>query len=186
MSPAVLAVCTGNVFRSAVAEAALRRRLGELGVGCAVASAGLVQDGAPAPASVVAAAKELLALDLSAHRSRLLRRADVEGADLVVGMARQHVREAVLLVPDAWLRSFTLKELVRRADRYGPRRVGEDLPAWLERLAAGRQRADMAGASEDDDVPDPVAAPPEVLAAVVRDIGGLVDRLAGAIWPAGA
>jgi protein-tyrosine phosphatase len=182
----ILTVCTGNIFRSAVAEAALRRRLGQLGVASVLASAGLVTEGAPAPASVVAAAKELLALDLTAHRSRRLAAADVEAADVVIGMAREHVREAVILVPGAWPRSFTLKELVRRAAAAGPRGAGEDLPAWLARLGAGRGRGGMAGASAADDVPDPVGAPPEVLAGVVREIGRLVDELAGSAWPAGA
>ena len=53
-------------------------------------------------------------LDISSHRSRTMSRQLLAEADLVVGMAREHVREAVLAVPDLWARAFTLKELVRR------------------------------------------------------------------------
>lgn len=179
-------MCTGNIFRSPVAEAALRRELAGLDVEAVLSSAGLVTDGAPSPAVVVEAAREHLGLDLSGHRSHLVTAADVEEADLVIGMAREHVREAALLVPDAWPRSFTLKELVRRSSVTGPRRAGEDLPLWLRRVSAGRSYRDLAGSSEVDDVPDPVGAPLDLLASVVREIGRLVADLAAAVWPSPA
>ena len=39
----------------------------------------------------------------------------VEGHDLVLTMTREHLREVVALDPGAWPRTFTLKEIVRRA-----------------------------------------------------------------------
>ena len=109
----VLFLCTGNICRSPVAEVLLRRRLADLGVPARVRSAGLLRAGIPADAI----GQELVAgrgLDLSAHRSRTVSREILLGADLVIGLARQHVREAVVTAPEAWPRTFTLKELVRR------------------------------------------------------------------------
>ena len=58
--------------------------------------------------------------------------------DLVIWMERKHVREAVVPGPEAWPRSFTLHELVRREDAIGPRRRSETLQAWLTRAHLGR------------------------------------------------
>ena len=57
-----------------------------------------------------------LGLDLTDHRPRLLDAAMVaaDGADLVVTMTRDHLRTVATLAPQAWRRTFTLKELARR------------------------------------------------------------------------
>ncbi len=96
-----------------MAEALLRDALGRRGVEASVSSAGLFRGGVPAsPGSVKAMAQR--GLDLEAHRSRTVTEDLLLGADLVLGMARLHVREAVVAVPQVWPRAFTLKELVRR------------------------------------------------------------------------
>ena len=61
------------------------------------------------------------------------------GADVLIGMAREHVREAVVLAPDVWGRAFTLKEIVRLGEERGGRAPDEPLEQWLARLqrAAG-------------------------------------------------
>ena len=86
-----------------------------------------------------------LGLDLSDHRSRLVTPALLDGADLVIGMARQHVIDLALLAPDAWERCFTLADVLRRA------RVSWAAAAFRERpgLGAGAWEASDACQSAD-------------------------------------
>lgn len=87
----ILLVCTGNICRSPLAaallEGALTQRGGE---GIAVSSAGTgAWDGAPVSEGAYLVGLER-GLDLSGHRARLLTRELVEGADLILTMARHH------------------------------------------------------------------------------------------------
>jgi protein-tyrosine phosphatase len=182
--PHLLVVCTANICRSPLAAAALRRQLVERGVAATVVSAGLLLDGAPAAAGMRLAGAHL-GLDLSGHRSRILGPGDVDAADLVVGMAREHVREVVLLAPQAWERSFTVKELVRKGRQIGERRADEGLVDWLARAAAGRRYADLAGMSGDDDVDDPIGGSQADFTAAAREIDVLAAELVALAWPPG-
>ncbi|HET7789410.1 MAG TPA: low molecular weight protein arginine phosphatase [Gemmatimonadales bacterium] len=91
MTTRVLLVCTGNICRSPLAEALLRRALEERDLkGVEVRSAGTgAWDGAPASEGAYLVGLER-GLDLSAHRARLLTRELVEEADLILTMARHH------------------------------------------------------------------------------------------------
>ena len=59
-------------------------------------------------------------------------------ADLVLGMERRHVREAVVLLPEIMPKAFTLKELVRRGEEFGARTRGRSLEDWLVDVAGDR------------------------------------------------
>ena len=90
MTRRVLFVCTGNICRSPLAEALLRR-LGEArALAIEVGSAGTgAWDGAPASEGAYLVGLEQ-GLDLSGHKARLLSRDLVEQADLILTMARHH------------------------------------------------------------------------------------------------
>ncbi len=181
MPARILFVCTGNQCRSPVAAALMARRLSSMGVDGDVSSAGLLDGGSAPPAEVVAAASEA-GVDLAGHRSRRLVEADVGEADLVVGMAREHVREAVMLDPAAFSKTFSLREVVRRSGLVGARREGTALGEWLAELHRGRRAADLLGASREDDVEDPMGGPASGYRSMVADVDRLIGTLAGAAW----
>jgi len=135
---------------------------GDGGVAAQVRSAGSRATGRPVRPEVAAVASER-GLDLADHTSRLLDAQLGGEADLVLGMAREHVREAVALAPEAWNTAFTLKELIRRG-RARPR-TDEALAAWLADLGGGREIHELLGDAAEDDIEDPVSRP----LAVVRE-----------------
>jgi len=143
-----------------------------------VESAGLLPGGFPSPPEVVRVLGEL-GIDASSHRSTQLSDELVEGSDMIVGMARRHVREVILLEHDAWPRVFTLKDLVRRGEDLGPRGPGESVREWLGRLHEGRDRAGLVGNSVHDDVADPLGGTLDAYRASAREIAVLVGAMAG-------
>jgi hypothetical protein len=100
-------------------------------------------------------------------------------------MERSHVREAVVLDPPIWQRTFTLKELVRRGLAAHPRAPEESLEAWLARIHAERDRRDLFGASSIDDVADPFGKKISAYEATLTELIGLASHLLELIWPTG-
>jgi protein-tyrosine phosphatase len=171
-------LCTGNICRSPIAAALLASRLRDAGVEAHVHSAGMVDDGRPATDLAIAVMADR-GLDTSAHRSRRLRPELVATADVIVGMARAHVREVVAARPEAWPRTFTLKELVRLGEERGPRAPGQPLGDWLATLHSGRRTTDLLGDSDADDVADPMGRSRRVYERTAAELEALIDRLAG-------
>jgi len=162
-----------------MAEVFLARRLEEFGVAAHVHSAGLLDDGRPAEGVKVLAD---MGFDTSTHRSRRMTAEMLEGADLVLCMAREHLREAVLLSQRAWPKSFTLKEIVRRGEQLGARAAGQPFDEWLAKLHAGRTRVGLLGTSEDDDIADPIGGSRNVYQTTATEIQALTDRLVELAW----
>jgi protein-tyrosine phosphatase len=141
-----------------MAEGLLRAQLAAAGINAQVGSAGLLPGGQPAAphaVSVMAAR----GVDIRRHVSCQLTAEIAQQANLIVGMSRQHVREACVSYGALLQRSFTLKELVRRAEAAGSRGEDETLYGWLGRIGAGRRPNDLVGQSEMDDISDPIGKP---------------------------
>ncbi|MDJ0771445.1 MAG: hypothetical protein QNJ12_21850 [Ilumatobacter sp.] len=173
----ILVVCTANVCRSPVVERLLARHLGPSFEDLRVTSAGTHGGRLAVHEHTVRAAREV-DVDLTDHASRLLTEPMIveEGADLVVTMTREHLRDVVGQVPDAWPRSFTLKELVRRALDVP---IGVDgFDAWVRAASDGRRAADLMVPSADDDLSDPYGGPFAGHVAMVGEVDRLVRRLA--------
>jgi protein-tyrosine phosphatase len=168
----IVVLCTANVCRSPMAAALLARRLATLGVTVPVRSAGMIGGGDP-PHPEVVSVMASYGIEITSHRSRIVCAADLAPASLVLTMTRDHLRHAAITEPGAWPRAFTLKELIRRGERIGPRPPGEPFSGWLSRAHAGRARTSLLGDSPDDDVTDPAGGP--LLA--YADTAGLLDRL---------
>lgn len=123
-------------------------------------------------------------LDISEHRSQTLSPVLLRAANLVIGMAREHVREAVVQAPDVFPRTFTLKELVRRGEEVGPRDADEPFEQWLARVHAGRSSKDLMGVSVEDDVKDPIGLPRGAYVTMVSELDDLTSRLFWLGWGA--
>jgi len=177
-----LFLCTGNICRSPLAEVLLRARLEADGIKARVHSAGVLEPGLPAHSHGISVAAQR-GLDLTAHRSRLMTAPMLMEADLVLGMAREHVREAAVLAMEAWPRIFTLKEFVRRGESLGIRAVGDSLESWLALVHAGRTAAELSGTAPEDDVADPIGSPRPAYERLAGELTDLVDRAADLIWP---
>ena len=166
-----------------MAEAMLRHRLADLGIDARVHSAGLLDDDM-VPTAEAVSVMAAVGLDTSGHRSRQMTVAMLEEADVVIGMARMHVREAVMLLPSAWGKTFTLKELVRRGEWVGPREPEQQFDEWLAKVHSGRSRAELLGSSAEDDVADPIGMSRLVYERTAGEIDELVDRLLWLAWEA--
>lgn len=152
----VLFVCTGNLCRSPLAEALLRRRLEQRGVdGVVVSSAGTMAFGASATAEARQVAEEWGG-DLRTHRAQRLDAGLIASGDLVVGMTADHVIDLVHHAPSEAPRIFKMAELARVAEAEEPRSPGETLRAYAERLGAGRPDKVWASSRSDLDVADPM------------------------------
>lgn len=172
----VLVLCTANQCRSPMAEVLLRDRLAARGVDAVVSSAGELPGGVPASVGSVRA-MATRGLDLGSHSSRTLNPELLDRSDLVVAMARRHLRTAVVTRPSAFPKTFTLKELVRRASAVGPRRAEQPLADWLDAVHAGRTASGLMGEDLGDDVADPIGGPDRLYEETAVELAGLVDRL---------
>jgi protein-tyrosine-phosphatase len=179
----VLIVCTANQCRSALGGMILVDRLRELELDVAVDSAGThaVPGAGATPPTVTAAAA--LGLDLSAHESRLADAELVAAADLVLTMERAHVREMVVTDPQAFGRTFTLKEFVRRGAEIGPRPAEAPGTDWLARLNEDRRPVDLLGVSTDDDIGDPTSDRMLDHDSTAREIAELLVQVVDLVWP---
>jgi protein-tyrosine phosphatase len=180
-SSGIVVLCTANVCRSPMAAALLARQLAVLGVTVPVRSAGMIGGGAP-PFPEVVSVMAWYGIEIASHRSRIARAADLARASLVLAMARENLRYAVITEPGAWPRAFTLKELIRRGEQIGPRPPGEPFADWLSRTHAGRERMSLLGDSATDDVADPAGGSLRAYADTASLLDRLVTRLAELGW----
>jgi protein-tyrosine phosphatase len=166
----LLFVCTGNLYRSPIAERLLAARLGPRACGFAIGSAGT----RALPGTVLTGPTALVIGELGGSAeefaSRRLTAELVAAADLVLGLAREHREAVVRLRPAALRRCFTLEEFVRLADGSdgGPR-------AAVVRAAAARGATAPA---HDEDIADPDGRPVEELRHCAERIDRAVRGLA--------
>lgn len=180
MTRSVLLICTGNIARSPMAQALLQRSLDQVGVVASVESSGTMDWLRPAEPEAVEVMAEM-GLDISSHVSRPLSVDQIRSVDLVIGLAREHVRDAALLLPDALPQMFTLKEIVRRSgDVMGPG-TSESLTSWLSRLAADRTLDSLLGDSVTDDIIDPIGLPVSEYRNTAAEISQLTASLASSL-----
>lgn len=180
--PTLLFVCTGNLCRSPMAATVARNVLAGRTEAVDVISAGLLRPGEPATDEAVNVMGRR-GLDLSTHRSRRVGDALVPAPDLILGMARQHARAVVDVMPGLFPRTFTLKEFVARALSVGPRRAGETLDIYLARVGTDRGFGALVGSSSADDVADPIGCDLRTYERCAAEIEAAVTSLIDLVWP---
>jgi protein-tyrosine phosphatase len=181
----VLTVCTGNLYRSPLAECLLRERLAVVPDTICVSSAGTEA----VPGTPIAATAASLIVgrggDPSGMVARRLTTGLVESADLVLGAAAEHREAAVRLSPvRALSRAFSLREfarLVRAEDAVGVVDPAARFAVLVEGAAARRGAASADPA--DDDVADPLGASPAEVRECMTRIEESVERIATALLP---
>jgi protein-tyrosine-phosphatase len=102
-------------------------------------------------------------------------------AELVIGLAREHVHEVVALDPGLAPRTFTLKGLARHVAGLPARPAAQALADYVasDRVAADR----VVDADPDDDVEDPYGRPVSAVAETADEIAALLDRIVPRLWP---
>jgi protein-tyrosine phosphatase len=173
-------VCTGNVYRSPLAECLLRHRLLEHRQVIQVSSAGTRAVVGVPVAAAVASFLVGRGVEPCGVGSRRLDREMVENADLVLGAAREHREAAVRLSPvRALSRAFTFREfarLVRSEDAAGVADPAARFAALVQGAAA--RRGAVSTRMGDVDVKDPLGAPPSQVHECLVQIEETVERIA--------
>jgi protein-tyrosine phosphatase len=150
----IVFVCTGNRFRSPLAEAFVRRLT--LGLPVVTQSFGTLElEDAPALPEALEIALGC-GVDLSSHRTRYVGNASLADVDLLLGFEDAHVRRAVVDAEAPRRRTFTFRGIARLL-------AAAEIPSEGNVVARARHLVDQLDAlraSEPeswrhDDLPDP-------------------------------
>lgn len=176
----LVVLCTGNRFRSPLAEVLLRQLTEGLPV--EVSSCGTLSlESGPALREAFEAAKAM-GLDLSAHRSRHLSAAQLGGADLILGFERMHVATAVVEGGAPRERTFTMPELVELLRNVEPH-AEDPVERAREAVAlAHRARGGEAQGLDFSELSDPFGRSPRVYRETADQVGSLCEEIAARLF----
>ena len=174
-------VCTGNRYRSVLAEAVFRNAT--VGLPISVRSLGTLDVGPAPPLPGALASAHELGLDISAHSARSLSDADLSQTTLVVGFEARHAAAAIATAGARPERTFVLLELEELLERVDEPDAADPVGRALEML----DRANLlreAGPFSAPEIPDPIGRPARQQHAIARQVHAAsaraADRLFGA------
>lgn len=176
----IVFVCTGNRFRSPLAETFFRHSVGDIPVWTTSLGTRELSNKGALPEALAEAASR--GLDLVEHKAQPLTGENLSSVDLVVGFERAHVVMAVVDAHAPRDRSFTLPELVELLE------VGRPASADTQ-LERARQAIDAASSARPDanllsvpEIGDPLGASPEIFRDTAAEIEQLVRRLVATLF----
>jgi protein-tyrosine phosphatase len=175
-------VCTGNRFRSPLAEAFVHRLT--LGLPVSVGSYGTLplENAPPLPEAVEIGL--WCGISLADHRTRYVNNASLEDVDLLLGFEPAHIRHAVVDGQAPRERSFTMRDFVPLLPVAGLATPDEEVVKRARSLvaAAGARLAELQNPTMSA-MADPFGGPWKVYrqtASDIRDLSvTLVERLFG-------
>jgi protein-tyrosine-phosphatase len=170
-------VCTGNRFRSPLAEAFVHRLTLSLPVSTESYGTLEVEDAPPLPEAAEIAV--WCGISLAEHRSRYLNNASLENVDLLLGFEPAHVRQAVVDAQARRERSFTLGDFVPLLPAYGAPEADGDIVVRARSLVAdaGQRVGDSKGLNSAS-IRDPFGGPWKVYRQTAVEIRELTIALA--------
>lgn len=160
----------------------LRHHLDERAIPNRVLSAGLITEGREASGHGVDAMVRR-GIDIGSHLSQKISAPLVGGADLILCMERQHVREVAVTDSAAFARTFTLPELARRATELGERPDDETPEQWIERAGRGRRASDFLRDDPSDEVGDPIGQSARRYEETAVELDGLIATVVDHLFP---
>jgi protein-tyrosine-phosphatase len=161
--PSVLTLCTGNAARSVMAGIMLADAPARV-----VTAGTFVVEGQPMSRRTRDALTAAGFDSFPAHRSHQLTDADVDGADLIIAMAGEHVAYVRRRHPEAAERTATIRRLVRDLS---------DGPGSLVERVADLSLATTKIESWED-VEDPAGGEDEVYVSCAKELAQLTAELA--------
>lgn len=174
----ILVVCTANICRSVMTQAALRAEVERRGLPVEISSSGFLYNGEPASDAASTVLTER-GLDVSEHRSRITTPKIVDTADLVVTMERRHGRDIAVMMnrPSGVFTFVTAVDLLSEVD--------PEITDPVERIAAAdaaRLDGDLLSTGPDE-VEDPFGKSLKFNRKTADRLGELSGRLLDALFP---
>ena len=164
----VVFVCTGNRFRSVLAEAAFRSAAD--GVPVRVSSYGTLDLGPIEPLEGAVREAQALGLQITRHVARSLTTADLSDTSLVLGFELHHAVTAVDVAHARLDHIFILPELVALLDRIGVVHRPDPIEQARENLARAQAQRDSAGGRSCLEIEDPVSLAEPAQRAIARAV----------------
>ena len=173
--PRILVVCTGNLCRSPLVEALLRRELAAEGIDAEVSSAGLAAPLGVRPDRRLRRVASELDVNVDEHGSRPVSVTDLGEADLVLTMSNEQSEQVLTLDPSTAGRVATLRAASWRAQIVGGRPA--PFVEWVGRLSGALTDSESARAEAAFDIPDPMGGPMRDYRVMAKEVRALVEAL---------
>lgn len=106
----IMFICTGNICRSAMAEAILKKRVKDENLDIEVYSCGTFAEKGDGPTNEAIEVMEIRGIDLTKHRATNIRNSNIEEMDLILCATNSHRMQTISLYPELSNKIYTIKE----------------------------------------------------------------------------